>query len=163
MPTSSSKKRRTNGPIKWVLAMRMLLSPRSIALKAPRGLSQKLRGHAEVALGSGHVDVAKVGRQQGEARLHINPLSVLGDDPVDGHRVPQVMEAGLPPIGRRSHNAGMLTQTPKDFFKLLAGHGAPSARGKKRRVSTGRLGQGLSRCAVGFKCPAQHPAYGDDP
>src|SRR2546430_2725413 len=60
-------------------------------------------------------------------------------------------------------DAGMLTQTPKDFFKLLAGHGAPSARGKKRRVSTGRLGQGLSRCAVGFKCPAQHPAYGDDP
>src|SRR5437016_8060445 len=100
MPTSSSKKRRTNGPIKWVLAMRMLLSPRSIALKAPRGLSQKLRGHAEVALGSGHVDVAKVGRQQGEARLHINPLSVPGDDPVDGHGVPQVMEAGLPPIGR---------------------------------------------------------------
>jgi hypothetical protein len=39
-----------------------------------------------------------IGRQQGEARLHINPLAVPGDDPVDGHGVPQVMEAGLPAV-----------------------------------------------------------------
>src|SRR3989475_12593804 len=111
--------------------MGMLLSHRGITLKAPRSLGEQLRRHREVYLGSGQVDMAKIGRQQGEARFHIDTLAVPGDDPVDGHGVPEVMEARLPPFRRRSPNAGMLPQTPKDFFKLLAGDGVAATRLKK--------------------------------
>ena len=81
---------------------------------------------------------------------------------MDGHGVPEVMEAGLPPIRRRSPNAGMLPQTPKDFFKLLAGDGVATSRGKKSGARAGGLGQGLPCLAVGPKRPAQILANGDD-
>jgi len=47
------------------------------------------------------------------------------------------MEAGLPPIRRRSPNAGMLPQTPKDFFKLLAGESPLRAAKKAERAPAG--------------------------
>ena len=72
----------------------MLLSHRGITLKAQRGLGEKFRGHGEVYLGPGHIDMAKIGRQQGQSRFHIDTLAVPGDDTVDGHGVSEVMEAG---------------------------------------------------------------------
>jgi hypothetical protein len=60
---------------------------------------------------------------------------------MDGHGVPEVMEAGLPPFRRRAPNAGMLPQTPKDFFKLLAGDGGAAPRSKKSGAHAGGLGQ----------------------
>jgi hypothetical protein len=44
------------------------------------------------------------------------------------------MEAGLPPIRRWSPDVCLLTQTPKDFFKLLTGDGMATSRRKKRRA-----------------------------
>ena len=140
----------------------MLLSHRGITLKAPRGLGEQFRGHGEVYLGPGHMDMTKIGRQQGQSRFHIDTLAVPGDDTVDGHGVPEVMEAGLPPIRRRSPNAGMLPQTPKDFFKLLAGDGVATSRGKKSGARAGGLGQGLPCLAVGPKRLAQILSNGDD-
>ena len=140
----------------------MLLSHRGITLKAPRSLGEQLGSHREVYLGSGHVDMAKIGRQQGELRFHIDTLAVPGDDPVDGHGVPEVMEAGLPSLRRRSPNAGMLPQTPKDFFKLLAGDSVAATRRKKSGARAGGLGQGFPRLAVDPQRPAQILSYGDD-
>src|SRR2546425_5206039 len=162
IPTSSSKKRRTHGPITCGLAMGMLLSHRGITLKAPRGLGEQFRGHGEVYLGPGHMAMTKIGRQQGQSRFHIDTLAVPGDDTVDGHGVPEVMEAGLPPIRRRSPNAGMLPQTPKDFFKLLAGDGVAASRGKKSGARAGGLGQGFPRPAGGPQRPAQIPSQGGE-
>ena len=73
----------------------MLLSHRGITLKAPRSLGEQLGSHREVYLGSGHVDMAKIGRQQGELRFHIDTLAVPGDDPVDGHGVAIMPPAAL--------------------------------------------------------------------
>jgi hypothetical protein len=73
------------------------------------------------------------------------------------------MEAGLPPFRRRSPNAGMLPQMPKDFFKLLAGDGVAATRSKKSGARAGGLGQGFPRLAVGPQRPAQILAYGDAP
>ena len=77
--------------------------------------------------------------------------------------MPEVMEAGLPPIRRRSANAGMLPQTPKDFFKLLAGDGVAASRSKKSGARAGGLWQGLPCLAVGPQRPAQILSNGDDP
>ena len=106
--------------------------------------------------------MAKIGRQQGEARVYIDTLAVPGDDPMDGHGVPEVMEAGLPSLRRRSPNAGMLPQTPKDFFKLLAGDSVAATRRKKSGARAGGLGQGFPRLAVDPQRPAQILSYGDD-
>src|SRR2546422_10781368 len=131
-------------------------------LKAPRSLGEQLGSHREVYLGSGHVDMAKIGRQQGELRFHIDTLAVPGDDPVDGHGVPEVMEAGLPSLRRRSPNAGMLPQTPKDFFKLLAGDSVAATRRKKSGARAGGPGQGFPRLAGEPPRPAQIPPYWGD-
>jgi hypothetical protein len=79
------------------------------------------------------------------------------------HGVPEVMEAGLPPICRGPTNGGMVAETLKDFFKLLAGDGAAAARRKKRRASARGLGQGLPSLAIGRQHRTQIQANGDDP
>jgi len=107
--------------------------------------------------------VPQVGGQQGQVCFHINPLAIPGDDPMHGHGVPQVMEAGLPPVRRGPTNDSMVAETLKDFFKLLAGDGAAASRRKKRRASASRLGQGLACLAIGLKHRAQLHANGDDP
>jgi len=80
---------------------------------------------------------------------------------VHGHGVAQVMEAGLPPIRLRPPNAGMLTKTTKDFFKLLERDGITPSRRKKGRARAGWLGQGLTRLAVCLKRHAQIRSNGD--
>ena len=79
------------------------------------------------------------------------------------HGMPEVMEAGLPPICRGPTNGGMVAETLKDFFKLLAGDGAAASRRKKRRASASRLGQGLPCLAIGRQHRAQIQANGDNP
>ena len=107
--------------------------------------------------------MTQVGGQQGQVRFHVHPLAIPGDDPVHGHSVPQVMEARLPPIRYGPTNGGMVAETLKDFFKLLAGDSATAARRKKSGARSGRFRQGLSRLAVGRKHRAELRANGNDP
>jgi hypothetical protein len=73
------------------------------------------------------------------------------------------MEARLPPIRYGPTNGGMVAETLKDFFKLLAGDGAAAARRKKRRARARGLGQGLPSLAIGRQHRTQIQANGDDP
>jgi hypothetical protein len=82
---------------------------------------------------------------------------------MNGHAVAQVMWAGLPPIRRRSLNAGVLPQTRKDLFQLLEGDGLTASRGEKSRARAGRLRQQLSCLTVPFKHPTQIRSHGDGP
>ena len=105
----------------------------------------------------------QIGGQQREVGFHIYPLAIPGDDPMHRHGVPEVMKARLPPIGRGPMNGGMVAETLKDFFKLLAGDGAAATCCKKRRAPARWLGQGLPSLAIGRQHRTQIQANGDNP
>ena len=103
--------------------------------------------------------MAKIGRQQG-ARFHIDTLAVPGDDPVDGHGVPEVMEAGLPPFRRYRRMPACCRRRRKTFSSCWRETGVAASRGKKSGACAGGLGQGCPRLAVGRQHPAQILAGG---
>ena len=106
--------------------------------------------------------MAKIGRQEGQARFHIDPFTVPSDDAVDRHGVAEVMQARLPAIRLRAPQPSMLPQTRKDFFELLARDRTTATRRKKSRVRAIGVGQRLPRLAVGLQRHAQVSTNGDD-
>ena len=131
----------------------MLLSHRGITLKAPRSLGEQLRRHREVYLGPGHVDMAKIGRQQGSRASTSTPSRY------------QAMTRWTARVCLRSWRRGChrsvagrrmpaCCRRRRKTFKLLAGDGVAASRSKK----SGAREAGLGRDPVpGGRSPAPGP------
>jgi hypothetical protein len=66
-----------------------------IVLETAIGLSQQLRRHRQITLSRVQVDMSEIGGKSRQESLHIRTVSVPLRQPVDGERVPQVMEPRL--------------------------------------------------------------------
>ena len=61
-----------------------------------RHLADKILGHVEVDLRARQADVSKIGGEQGELHSKIDTVFVPGQEPENGKRMPQVVEARTP-------------------------------------------------------------------
>src|SRR5579883_224076 len=66
-----------------------------IVLETMIGLRQQLWCHGQVTLSRVQVDVSEVGGKSRQKRLHVCACPIPFRQPVDGERVPQVMEPRL--------------------------------------------------------------------
>jgi len=98
------------------------------------------------------VDLARLGKLATTSPAPpLRPLRLLS----------QVMQTGLPPIGGRSLNVGMLAETSKDLLQLLQRYGLAAARRKEGRARSARLREHRTLRAVFLKRAAQLRANGD--
>jgi len=88
-----------------------------VTLEVLRCLCEQLRGHGQVGLRAGKVDVAEVSGQQRQTGLDVNSLAVPSDEPMDGETVAQVMQARLP-AGWRAPDSRILPQADEDLLEL---------------------------------------------
>ena len=66
-----------------------------IGLKTQRGGFQQFRDHAQIGLRAGHAGMAEVGGQRRQQALHVGPFGIPCDEPMDGKRSTQVVQARL--------------------------------------------------------------------
>ena len=71
---------------------------------------QEFRGHREVDLGSSKLDMSQVDGQMMHESLHVCPLTIPGNEPMDGKGMAQVVQSWLIPSAVRAMDTGVTTQ-----------------------------------------------------
>src|SRR5450631_1205261 len=115
--TCSSRKRRTQGPIK--VASRMEHLRLGIALKAKAGFLKQFTGHAEVALGGPDIEVSKIRGQLRQQGLDICASAIPCDDSMDSRGVTNIVDARLIAGGLLSSYPGGFADSAKQFVHTL--------------------------------------------
>ena len=92
-------------------------------LEAAAGFGQQLIGHRQIALSSVEVLVTQVGRQLGKQIIQVGTRAIPGRNPMDGSRMPEIMQARLIASASLPPDAGNRTQAPECCADRRVGQG----------------------------------------
>jgi hypothetical protein len=87
-----------------------------IVLKSAVGFRQQLRRHGQVTLGRAQIDVSEISRKGWQKGLDVCTLPVPLRQPVDGERVPQIMEPRLMRTCVAAADTCKVAQPPEGVF-----------------------------------------------